>query len=75
MPVLAIDPVAEGAKVSAHANALHWPALLPAEGTDPAALSGLLRWCLSPACRDAVRTRSGTNRSALLDALMTELAI
>ncbi|WP_199812503.1 polysaccharide pyruvyl transferase family protein [Streptomyces sp. NRRL S-337] len=50
-PVLAVDPVEGGAKVSAQAAALGWPAVLRPEEVRPAELDRLLAWCLSPAGR------------------------
>ncbi len=54
-PVLAVDPVAEGGKVSAQATALDWPATIGArailadDGADT--LGHWWRWCRSPAGR------------------------
>ncbi|MDY0814539.1 polysaccharide pyruvyl transferase family protein [Kitasatospora purpeofusca] len=73
VPVLAVDPVAGGAKVSAQARVLGWPALLPAERAGPEELAGLLRWCLSAAGRDTARRFPAGGDSALLGALVTEL--
>lgn len=55
VPVLAVDPVDGGAKVSAQAGALGWPALLPAERTHPPELDRWLRWCLSGPGRELAR--------------------
>ncbi|GAA0224348.1 polysaccharide pyruvyl transferase family protein [Cryptosporangium japonicum] len=49
VPVLAVDPVDGGAKVTAQARALGWPAILPAD--DLSRLDEWWRWCLSPAAR------------------------
>jgi hypothetical protein len=56
VPALAVDPVHGGAKVTAQAAALGWPALLPAERAAPEALDHWLAWCLSPAGRGLART-------------------
>ncbi|MFD7508518.1 polysaccharide pyruvyl transferase family protein [Streptomyces sp. NPDC059853] len=47
VPPLAVDPVRGGAKVTAQARACGWPALLPGERLDPAALDHWLDWCLT----------------------------
>ncbi|MFD7701293.1 polysaccharide pyruvyl transferase family protein [Streptomyces caelestis] len=46
-PVLAIDPVAGGAKVTAQARACGWPALLAAERLDARRLERWWDWCLT----------------------------
>src|SRR5690606_11840887 len=46
-PVLAVDPVAGGAKVSAQARAVGWPALLSAEQSDERRLDRWWDWCLT----------------------------
>jgi hypothetical protein len=58
IPVLAVDPVESGAKVSAQARALHWPALLPGENVTPESLEKWWSWCLSPAGRGAAGRRA-----------------
>ena len=55
VPVLAVDPVAGGGKVSDQAAAWGWPAVVRAEEVDAAVLGEQLEWCLSPAGRDAAR--------------------
>jgi hypothetical protein len=55
VPVLAVDPVAGGGKVSAQAAAWRWPATLPAEQAQSSTLEESLRWCLSAAGRDQAR--------------------
>ncbi|MGC0373879.1 polysaccharide pyruvyl transferase family protein [Streptomyces sp. SAI-229] len=46
-PVLAVDPVAGGAKVTAQARACGWPALLAAEQVDARRLDRWWYWCLT----------------------------
>ncbi|WP_391293283.1 polysaccharide pyruvyl transferase family protein [Streptomyces albidoflavus] len=58
VPVLAVDPVAGGAKVSAQARALRWPAALSADAVDERSLDRWWDWCLSPAGRNAARRRA-----------------
>ncbi|MEI4274052.1 polysaccharide pyruvyl transferase family protein [Klenkia sp. LSe6-5] len=48
-PVVAVDPVVGGAKVSAQARALGWPVLLGADEVDAVALDAALDRCLLPA--------------------------
>lgn len=45
VPALAVDPVEGGAKVTAQARACGWPALVPAERLDAAALDRWWEWC------------------------------
>ena len=49
VPVLAVDPVAGGDKVSRQMRAVGWPRVHRAEDVDVAALAEDLRWCLTPA--------------------------
>ncbi|MEU5714561.1 polysaccharide pyruvyl transferase family protein [Streptomyces sp. NPDC020403] len=49
VPALVVDPVWGGAKVSAQAGVLDWPALLPCEDLSVPALDRWWSWCLSPA--------------------------
>ncbi|MGY1435801.1 polysaccharide pyruvyl transferase family protein [Streptomyces reniochalinae] len=44
VPVIAVDPVAGGAKVSAQARALDWPAVIPAERLDGETLQHWWDW-------------------------------
>ncbi|MPY42336.1 polysaccharide pyruvyl transferase family protein [Streptomyces phyllanthi] len=53
VPVLAVDPVAGGAKVSAQARACGWPALVPAEHLHEGQLERWWGWCRSAAGRAA----------------------
>lgn len=52
VPVVAVDPVAGGGKVTAQARAWRWPGLLSADQARAAELERMLRWCLSQAGRD-----------------------
>ncbi|MFJ4624136.1 polysaccharide pyruvyl transferase family protein [Streptomyces sp. NPDC088812] len=54
VPALAVDPVEGGAKVTAQARACGWPALLPAERLDAAALDRWWQWCTTSG-RDLAR--------------------
>ncbi|WP_406725690.1 polysaccharide pyruvyl transferase family protein [Streptomyces sp. GD-15H] len=57
-PVLAVDPVDGGAKVTAQARALRWPALLAADRAAPGELDRWWEWCLSPRGTAAARRRA-----------------
>ena len=48
VPVVAVDPVEGGAKVTAQAEALGWPAVLAVGHCDAAAVQERLLWCLTP---------------------------
>lgn len=57
VPVLAVDPVRGGAKVTAQARALEWPAVVGADQAGSPALDEALAWCLTPEATGRV-TRS-----------------
>ncbi|WP_245562859.1 polysaccharide pyruvyl transferase family protein [Nocardia araoensis] len=74
IPVLAVDPIAGGGKVTAQARALEWPALVSAEQTaDADAFDQWWRWCLSPAGRERARRREFPAADALTSDLLDEL--
>ncbi|WP_344121448.1 polysaccharide pyruvyl transferase family protein [Kocuria aegyptia] len=75
VPVLAVDPVAGGGKVTAQAQAWDWPAVVGADELDPGRLDDRLRWCLSPAGRAAAEERAAMAPSGFeqLDELVGEL--
>jgi polysaccharide pyruvyl transferase WcaK-like protein len=54
-PVISVDPVAGGAKVTAQARALGWPVVLPGEDLATEALDAALDRCLSGELTDEVR--------------------
>ena len=54
IPVVAVDPIAGGAKVSAQATAWAWPAVVTADSFTEADLDHWWAWCRSADC--AVRT-------------------
>ncbi|MFN2494288.1 MAG: polysaccharide pyruvyl transferase family protein [Pseudonocardiaceae bacterium] len=84
VPVLAVDPVAGGGKVSAQADAWTWPALVTAEGlvsrtlNSSAALSHWWRWCLSTQGRALAAERAATasqgHHEELVSGLLQTLA-
>lgn len=55
VPVLAVDPVAGGAKVTAQGRACDWPAVVSAERVSPAELDTWWSWCLGEGARLARR--------------------
>ncbi|MET9802264.1 polysaccharide pyruvyl transferase family protein [Streptomyces sp. NPDC006368] len=61
-PVLAVDPVRGGAKVTAQARACQWPAVVPAEEAGPAAFDHWWTWCL-----DQGRAQAAERRRRFLD--------
>ncbi|NJQ05581.1 polysaccharide pyruvyl transferase family protein [Streptomyces lonarensis] len=58
VPAVAVDPVRGGAKVSAQARVLRWPALLAGESFSEERLDHWWRWCLSSAGRAAAGRRA-----------------
>lgn len=64
VPALAVDPVAGGAKVSAQAAALRWPAVLAAGAAGSADFDHWWQWCLSAQGRDLARLRAQEIASA-----------
>jgi hypothetical protein len=77
VPVLAVDPVHGGGKVTAQASAWRWPAILPAEqATTGRRLDELWDWCLSPSGRQAAAAAArvpGEQATAMLTALLAVL--
>lgn len=57
-PVIAVDPVAGGAKVTAQARAVGWPALVDAGAPGPRILDHWWRWALSEEGRAAAARHS-----------------
>ncbi|GGW41531.1 polysaccharide pyruvyl transferase [Streptomyces lucensis JCM 4490] len=58
VPVIAVDPVAGGAKVSAQARAVRWPALVGAEALSDGILDRWWEWALSEPGRTAAACHS-----------------
>ncbi|MGW4195240.1 polysaccharide pyruvyl transferase family protein [Streptomyces sp. NPDC005004] len=67
VPALAVDPIADGAKVTAQAHACHWPALLPAERLSPHALDHWWTWCTTVGREHAHEIASGFRRGEGVD--------
>lgn len=76
VPVLAVDPVAGGGKVTAQARALDWPAVVSADqATEPGGLDPWWRWCLSPQGRERALRRDFPAVDALTRDLLAELGV
>ncbi len=74
VPVLAVDPVAGGGKVTAQAAALGWPALITAEqALDTGVVDHWWQWCLSAAGREHARRNEFPAADCLAAALLDEL--
>jgi hypothetical protein len=61
VPVIAVDPVAGGDKVTAQARAIGWPQVVLAEEASPEWMDGAADWCLSTEAKRAaeeVRSRA-----------------
>ena len=78
VPVVAIDPIAGGAKVMRQARTIGWPHCFAADSLDAETLETALRWCLTKAARDRAHDcaeRAGMRliheRQQFLDALAT----
>ena len=67
VPVLAVDPIRGGGKVSAQAQALGWPAVVSAEKAGTDELAGVLSWCLTPAARSLVPEAEARGQASLAD--------
>jgi hypothetical protein len=67
VPVVAIDPVIGGAKVTRQAQALGWPCVLAAETLSDAALADALNWALGADARRAVHTARSRAAATLND--------
>jgi hypothetical protein len=70
VPVVAVDPVFGGGKVTAQTQALKWPALASA---DPASLDEWWRWCLSPEGRAQAAGRAHAASDPSMSLLLREL--
>ena len=73
IPVLAVDPVEGGGKVTAQASAWRWPAVLAAgQASDRERLDALWDWCLSTAGRQAAAA-AGRADHEQVDGMLTRL--
>ena len=65
VPVLAIDPVAGGGKVTAQGKVLQWPAVSTVDAASPDWLERTLEWCLSEEGRNAAKVAAERGREKL----------
>ncbi|HEV2770130.1 MAG TPA: polysaccharide pyruvyl transferase family protein [Solirubrobacteraceae bacterium] len=65
VPAVALDPIAGGAKVTAQAAALGWPAARTVDGTDAGELSELVAWSLSAEARQQAHAAAARGRAGL----------
>jgi hypothetical protein len=68
VPVVAVDPIAGGAKILRQAETIGWPVVFTADAVSDDALSDALDFCLTPAARDraaacAARAREAVDRT------------
>ena len=54
IPVVAIDAIKGGGKVSAQAKAIRWPQCIPIAKATRERLDAAVEWCLSPQARDVI---------------------
>jgi hypothetical protein len=64
-PVVAVDPVMGGGKVSRQAEALNWPAVVRVHEAPANRFAELLRWCLTEEARQAAAAAITTAQPAL----------
>ena len=74
VPVIAIDAISGGAKVSAQAEALGWPQCIPIEEAKPERLDAAVDWCFSPESRALVQSCRKKAFKELRDVKRTFLA-
>jgi hypothetical protein len=81
VPVVAIDAIEGGAKVSAQAEAIGWPQCIPIESATPERLDAAVAWCLLPqarevisSCRKGVLPELEEVKHEFLTAMATEVA-
>jgi len=67
VPVIAIDAIVGGGKVTQQGNAIGWPEVFAVEAVDDAMLDGALARCLEPAARTRVQSCVGAARGSLAD--------
>lgn len=73
VPVIAVDSVAGGDKVTAQARALEWPVCLQADEATPEAMDAALNWCLTADARAAV-VHSRERALRLLDGIELQIS-
>jgi hypothetical protein len=80
VPVIAIDAIEGGAKVSAQAEAIGWPQCIPIENATPERLDAAVDWCHSPqaqkiisSCRNGALAELGEVKRKFLAALTAKI--
>jgi polysaccharide pyruvyl transferase WcaK-like protein len=78
VPVVAVDPIAGGAKIRRQAETIGWPALLTADTLTDETLRAAFEFCLTPearalaaACRERARLTVSRVREEFIAALTT----
>jgi hypothetical protein len=74
VPAVAVDSVAEGAKVRRQAEAIEWPVILAGESLDDAELQRAFEWCLTEEARAAAREarQRAINRAGMVERMFVE---
>jgi hypothetical protein len=67
VPVVAVDPVAGGAKIRRQAESIGWPVILDGETASDGALLAAYEYCLTGAAREQARHCGARARTALAD--------
>ncbi len=67
VPVVALDPIAGGAKLRRQSNTIGWPASFVADAVDDGDLSRAFDYCLTAAAREHARTAGERARTRLSD--------
>jgi hypothetical protein len=76
VPVLAVDPVEGGGKVTAQASVWDWPVLPARQAADATALDRLWQWCLSADGRSEAQLRRAVRQpDTLLPQLMSVFGV
>jgi hypothetical protein len=76
VPVLAVDPVAGGGKVTAQAGVWDWPVLRAEQTAEETALEHLWQWCLSADGRSQAQRRGvAPPQDTLIPQLMSVLGV
>ncbi len=73
VPVIAVDAVAGGDKVTAQARSIEWPIYLAAERASPDAMDAALKWCLTSEAREAAQ-KARAHAIQLLEGMKREMS-
>lgn len=74
VPAVAVDSVAEGAKVRRQAEAIEWPVILAGESLTDAELARAFEWCLTEEARAAAREarQRAISRAGMVERMFVE---